>query len=77
MLYTLNQTYYVKNNVYDLGYKLFFNFSGYFFKKNNVEQYMPIKIGYISGQATFSVSTQTYENALILRKNYSNKLSLR
>ena len=74
LLYTLNQTYYVKNNVYDLGYKLFFNFSGYFFKKNNVEQYMPIKIGYISGQATFSVSTQTYENALILRKNYSNKL---
>jgi hypothetical protein len=35
---------------------------------------MPIKNGYISGQATFSVSTGTYENAITLRKNYSNKL---
>jgi hypothetical protein len=74
LLYTLNQTYYVKDNGYDLGYKLFFNFSGYFFKENDIEKYMPIKLGYVSGQATFSVSTQTYENALILRKNYSNKL---
>ena len=74
LLYTLNQTYYVRNNEYELGHKLFFNFSGYFFKKNNVEKYMPIKNGYISGQATFSVSTGTHENAITLRKNYSNKL---
>jgi len=74
LLYTLNQTYYVRNNGYELGYKLFFNFSGYFFKENDIEKYMPIKHGYISGQATFSVSTQTNENAITLRKNYSNKL---
>jgi hypothetical protein len=74
LLYTLNQTYYVRNNGYDLGDKLFFNFSGYFFKENNMEKYMPIKTGYISGQATFSISTQTREQAEILRKNYSNKL---
>jgi predicted RNA methylase len=74
LLYTLNQTYYVKNNGYCLSTKFFFNFSGYYYKENNPEKYMPILTGYISGQATFSVEVPTIEKGNILRHNYSRKL---
>jgi hypothetical protein len=74
LIYTLNQTYYVKNKNYDLGYKLFLNFSGYYFDENDIEKYMPILQGCISGQATFSISVDTYEVGETLRNNYSRKL---
>ncbi len=74
LLYTLNQTYYVKNKRYNLSTKFFFNFSGYYYKENNPEKYMPILTGYISGQATFSVEVPTVDEGNILRHNYSRKL---
>jgi hypothetical protein len=74
LLYTLNQTYYVKNNGYVLTPKFFFNFSGYYYKEVNPEKYMPILTGYISGQATFSIEVPTVNEGNVLRNNYSRKL---
>jgi hypothetical protein len=64
----------VKNKRYNLSTKFFFNFSGYYYKENNPEKYMPILTGYISGQATFSVEVPTVDEGNILRHNYSRKL---
>jgi hypothetical protein len=74
LLYTLNQVYYTKNNNFNIGKKFFFNFSGYYFKSNDPEKYMPILDGYISGQATFSIEVSSDDEGNILRHNYSRKL---
>ena len=74
LLYTLNQTYYIVNKNYDLGKKVFFNYSGYFYKKNMIDTYMPILDGYVSGQATFSISVPDIKSANNLRHNYTHNL---
>jgi len=74
LLYSMNKLYYIKDNGYNLGWKLFFNLSGNYFNVDNHDKYMPILFGHVSGQNTYSISTPTKKDAKILRENYSLNL---
>lgn len=75
ILYTLNNVYYIKpSDKYDLCKKIFFNHSGYFCDLNNVNEYMPIKEGYISGQNTYSINIENDKQGEIIRHNYTRNI---
>ncbi len=76
VLYTLNQTYYTKEGPFELGKKVFLNYSGYLYKDGMIDKYMPILDGYVSGQATYSISVPNQLSAEIFRHNYTRKLIL-
>lgn len=73
--YSANQVHYTSNNSsFNLGKKLFFNLSGYYYKEEKEEKYMPILDGYVRGKNSYCVPVETEKQGEILRHNYSRKI---
>lgn len=75
VFYSASQVYYTEyRESFNLGKKLFFNLSGYYFKEGQEEKYMPILDGFVRGKNSYSVPVDSQEQGETLRNNYTRKL---
>jgi len=72
--WTASQIYYTTNKISKPGIRLILNRSGYFFKEDQIDKYMPIKANVAIGIGGYGLPFNSIEEAIHARKILSSKI---